>query len=358
MLINSISQSNCVIPPVSQKKSVSSPAIFTGYPTERAQQTEKKSHKFLWGALFLGAAGVATAMIIKKTSATNELNKFKKEFKGLYDQTWDDIVKHFDSKNLKIEKPELKIIKDEKSTELARYIKANNSIEINSHLVNKYKPYEYAIFNVEKDMVFARGNFPLHTLEEIEKLKKDGLIDSSWTIQKLNPKEKELYTKFMLAHEQRHCLQLHTVLNDSNYGSKFLLEDEAKHLKTKNPKLNDLEAMEHAKKNSPYLANFKPINNKSNLMLSCPVKYDEKQIFFTTKNFAKNITEYTSKDAQKYDMNSLEIDANIFASLYLRSKENIAGCDEKIAQIITKMSEIEAFDNLEKFMKINVGNNK
>lgn len=358
-MVNNISQQNWTIPLSYQNGSIYSPAyqmgdfhsstIFTANQMNKTQQKENKSHKILWGALILGAAGIATALILKKTSANNELAKYKKEVEGLYNGTWENVTKHFD-KNLKIEKPQLKVIKDKNDTNLATYMHSDNSITYNLYNVNKLKSYEYVVY--KGDLVQSRSKFPLHTLEDIEKLKKEGHIDDTWTIKKLNEKEKELYLKFTLLHEQRHCLQGHLILNDSNYGAKFLLEEEAKAIKVNHPNLSEADAMEKAKKNSPYLVNFKPNGNHSNLKLSSPVTYDGKPIYFTTKNFAQNTAEYTSKDAQKYKMNSLEIDANIFASLLLNSKENLVGCDEKIAQIITRTSQIEAFDNLEKFMEI------
>lgn len=71
-MVNSLSQQNWTIPPSYQNGSIHSPAIFTANQMNKTQQKENKSHKILWGALILGAAGIATALILKKTSCNKE----------------------------------------------------------------------------------------------------------------------------------------------------------------------------------------------------------------------------------------------------------------------------------------------
>ena len=328
-MIKGISQPGYVIPPVNSGRSNYSSANFTAQPNFEAQSGKNKqkenSHKVFWGALLLGAVGVATALIVKKIKANSELTKLKKEIETFYNKSWDDLMKYMNrdtnSTNLQIEKPNLKFFSTKNNETLGNYVPNTNDIELNLH-------------HLKQDMYLSYNDtqISIASLEDLEKLRKDKVIDDSWTIKKLNDKEKVFVQAHVIAHEQRHCVQYHTVLNDINYGPEFLLKDKAKQIKESMPNLSQEELMKLAKKVSPYWVNFKPKGKLKNIKLLLPIRLKNgNEVYFTTESFARNISEYTSKDRNKYDMNSLEIDANIFACLYLKTNKPIQeGCDPKV----------------------------
>lgn len=338
------------------KKGVTSPVNFTSAqnPDQNISQNKRNTgKKILIGTLLLGAAGVATALIFKKINAGSEVGKLKKTVTNIFNETWEDVLKKSGAEDLKLKKPSLKISYDKEENELGHYAICDNSITINMHHLNTY---EYVVRKDKKFM--AKGTtLPFHTMEQVEQLKKDGKIDSSWTVQKLTQAEKLFYLRHVIAHEQRHCLQFHSILNDADYGPRFLLEASAKKLKEKYPEKSPDELMKIAKQIYPYFTKFKNSGTKRGINLTLPGENGPRKVIYGSKDFAQNYTEYNSKFDGKvlpseYDLNLLEIDANNFASKYLDlNKQNQEGCSEDIVKIVTKFNSIQDNERIRQFVK-------
>lgn len=343
---------NGVYLPLNQARNFYLPSNFTNSEQETSERKKNNFFKYLGGVFLLGAAAITTILIVKKPLPSSELGNFKKEIEGMYNEVWQYVLRHCDANNITIEKPEIKFIKEENKT-IAAYCKHDNSIVFNLHNINDLKSHEYIAYNLEKNGCYTGEyeSYPLLSLKDIEELRNQGKIDNSWIVKKLNKNEQDLCLKALIAHEQRHCLQQHIILNDSKYGPKFFLEDLAIKIKKDNPKLSDEEVIKQAKKELPYLANFKTKKEMANLTLSCPVIYNKKKIRFATSTLAKDTIEYTSKNREKYDMNSLEIDANLFSAHYLNENSKLMkDWDENNFKTISGVLKAISLDNFEKFM--------
>lgn len=353
-MISVIRQSNCVIPPVTNKPIGKYPPVnFTASQTQNDQdfkvkESSQDQNKILWGAIGLGSA-IALAIIGKKEFP---MLKLKFQVKRSYDKIWKDMVKDFDKANLQIEKPKLKFSFDKNSNTWRHYDFRTNSIEMNlHHLKNK----EYLIYKGEgKNRVFRTAGEPFFNLNDIEKMKEEGKWDNSLSIKKATLAEKLFYSNAKIAHEQRHCAQFHLILNDSQFGPNFLLKDTVDKLKKIKPNLSEEELLNLAKKDNPYLANFKPKRDVTNLHLTLQATVEGKEHVFMTKNFARNFSEYTDKDLDKYAINSLEIDANAYAWTYLKfNKEIQKGCGEDVLAFILNLQKSENADNISRFVEAN-----
>jgi len=322
---------------------------FTSNPQNTTQIHKKKDNTVSHILLGLGALAVASLGIafLPKMKNFAESVKLKREFKRIYNNIWTEVSQTFEQKGLKIVKPSLGFSKDEKSINIGAYRPGSNKIIINLH---QYNSYEYIIHRNKSFL--ARGNMTLHTLEEVEKLKKKGSIDSSWTVKKLNQSEKMFFFTHVMAHEQRHCAQFHLVLNDANFGPDFLLKHIAKNLKQKNPTKTSGELMKQAKLDCPYWANFKAPKKLTKLSLKAPITHNNHRIRFFARDFASNFERYTSKNWDKYRLNVLEIDANAFSANYLtKNKKFQTNCDKEIIRIITRFENIKNSKNINNFFE-------
>lgn len=350
-MISAIKQSNCVIPLVINKSGVRySPVNFTALPNQNKQDFKTKEVKqaLLTGAI-LGAV-IGLAAIVHKEI---KVNKLKKMISKRYDDIWTEVLKSIDTTRIQIEKPKLKFSRYEKSPYLANY-SSDNKITVNLH---HFKTREYVVYNDKGDIITS-GDKPLFTLKEIKKKKKEGLIDSSWTVKKLNDNEKLFDMSFMLAHEIRHCVQKHFILNDSNFGPNYLmLKSITEEWKKAHPNLSQEELLKVAKKKNPYWANFKPKGDYKNLELRSFV--GGKRIYFSTEEIVKNFLNYTpgEKDFDKYSLNALEVDANAYAIGYLQSHPNLKeGCDDIITKIIINKEKITNSENFINYLNISKNN--
>lgn len=352
-MINAIRQSNCVIPPVNRSGGRYSPVNFTASQNQNEQDSKTQErnldqNKIFWGAVALGSA-IGLAIIGKKEFP---MLKLKFQVKRSYDKIWKDVVKDFDKANLQIEKPKLKFSFNKNSNTWGHYDFRTNSIEMNlHHLKNK----EYLIYKGDgKSRIFRSGGEPFFNLNDIEKMKEEGKLDSSWSIKKATLAEKLFYSNAKIAHEQRHCAQFHLILNDSQFGSNFILKDTVEQLKKIKHNLSEEELLNLAKNESPYLANFKPKRDVTNLHLTLQATVEGKKHVFMTKNFARNFSEYTDKDLNKYNINSLEIDANAYAWTYIKfNKEIQKGCGDDVLAFILNLQKAENADNISRFVDAN-----
>lgn len=350
-MINAISQSNCVISPLINKPGVRySPVNFTALPNQNKQDSKEIKQSLLTGAI-LGAA-IGLAAIVHKEI---KVNKLKKMISKRYDDIWVEVLKSIDTTKIQIEKPKLKFSRYEKSNHLADY-SSDNKITVNLH---HFKTREYVVYNDRGDIITS-GDKPLFTLKEIKKKKKDGLIDSSWTVKKLNDNEKLLDMSFLLAHEIRHCVQNHFILNDSNFGPNYLLlKDIAEEWKKAHPNLSQDELLKVAKKKNPYWANFKPKGDYKNLELRSSATVGGEKIYFSTEELVKSFLNYTpgEKDFDKYSLNALEVDANAYAITYLQSHPDLKeGCDNIITKIIINKEKRTNSKNFTNYLNISRNN--
>lgn len=351
-MISVVNQANYVIPPMDKPGGRYFPANFTSFVDQNEQGSKAKEknlnqNKILWGVVALGSAIVL--FIIGKKEIP--MMKLKLQIRKSYDEIWEDVLKTIDQSVIKIEKPKLKFSLTEKDL-LGVYQRKNNSIEVN---LNAIKNNEYITYNLEKNLGISAGA-PLMPLEEIQTLKKDGVIDDTWIIKKVNKHEKNLAINYALAHEQRHCVQYHYILNDANCGPESLLKNVASKLKKAEPNLSDEKLMEDAKKICPYIVNFKPKGEHRDLTLVSTFSHKGKKATYSTKHLVQNDLEYTLADEAKYDINTLEIDANSFAENYLKThkKDLQKGCDDFIVKLIMSATKHANTEKISKFEDANI----
>lgn len=348
-MISAVKQSNCVIPPVTNKPGGRySPVNFTASPAQNEQDSKTKERKTaLITGVVLGIVGAAALFIYKR-------GKYNKDFTKIFDKTWENVSKDFNKEGMKIKKPFLGFFSSKKADEWAAYMPGGNDIIINLHKFNNYEYFVYKSGN-GRTRFQSMGGIPLFNTEGIEKLKKDKIIDDSWIIEKANHAEKMFCWNYLIAHEQRHCAQFHVMLNDSKVGPEGLLKDVADKLRKSKSGLSEEEAMKIAKRRYPYWTNFKTNGKFENVYLTMHnVTQDGKHILLGSKHLARNAAEYTFEDLEKYKLNSLEMDANTFAENYVRSNKEIQqGCRENILNIIMGAQKLSNSKNIDKFVDMN-----
>lgn len=348
-MIDSIRQSNCVIPTVTNRRRVSHlPANFSAQSQNNALRKENKSNELLWGTI--GLAAMAAIGIIAHKQI--ELYKLKTKISKSYDEIWKEVIKGVNTSKLQIEKPKLEYFSENKknASVLAYYCADDNIVKIN---FSKFQNNEYIIYNYDKKLAIS-GNNSLFSLSDIEIKKKNGEIDDSWTIKKVSEKEKMLNLASIIAHEQRHCIQYHYLLNDADYGADYLLKKKFALSEERNKNLSAEEIKRWKKINSPYLFSFKPKKENRHLMMPTTIVYDGKHFGISTKSLSKHNVLSRSKEEErnKYKINILEIDANAFASKYLKNHPELQkGCDKIIAQTIVDSGKIMSLHNIEKVKK-------
>lgn len=348
-MISAIQQSNCVIPSVKPTGRFS-PASESFIDTTSFGHKEKKQKtssftKTILVCLVLGAAGGLAALGHKQL----KLHKLKKEIQSHYDKAWEYASKGFKNANLQIQKPKLKYYSDPNTPTTGVYNKGHNFIRLNLH---KFESMEYIVYKGKgnKRMFMLEGGMPFFDLNGVEKMKKDKLIDASWQIRKATHAEKMFALNATIAHEQRHCVQYHFILDDSEYGPNFLLKDFADKLIKESPHLSAEEAMQLAKKHNPYWANFKPKGNTKGLCLELPTTVNGQNIGFKAKNLAYNHSHYDKTDFDKYLSNTLEVDARTFEIDYLSRKDVQRDCAEDLIDITLNARRKDNTEGITKFI--------
>jgi hypothetical protein len=348
-VISAIQQSNCVIPSAMGKPRVDYlPADFadsTSFGKKEKKYKTSNVTKALAVSLVLGAAGALVAIGHRQI----KLHKLKKEISGLYDKAWEFTSKSFNKANLQIEKPKLKYFFDSDPKSYGSYNQGTNVIRLNLH---KFESKEYIVYKGEgkKRVFMVKDKFPFLDLKDIEKMKKDGVIDGSWSTRKATHEEKLFAFNATIAHEQRHCIQYHFILNDSDFGADYLLKDFATKLRAKESDLSQEEAMRLARRYHPYWANFKPKGNTKNLCLLLPAIVKGQDVGFNTKHLARNYSSYNNKNIDEYFANALEIDARAFEWAYLSREEVQKGCAEDVVAMILNVQKQENTEGITKFM--------
>lgn len=356
-MISAIQKSDSLVSPIVKKSDRKSSAENFSASTHQNEQDYYTSqrNKVISAGILLGAAGLVSAIAYKKFKFNSELTKFKKDLGALYDKTWECISESFDKANLKIEKPNLTFFTDKNSKEWGGYVPGKNLIRIN---LNKFTNHEYVICKNDKRFI-TKGSMPFLTLKDAEQLVKDKQLDSSWSIKKANYEEKLFYWNHIVSHEQRHCEQYHLILNDLQFGPKFLLRGAATKLMKSKTDLSEKEAMNLAKSQNPYWKDFKPKRDIKNLFLMLSSIFKGKRVLFSAKNLARNHAEYTLDDVEKYILNSLEIDANDFGLKSLKeNKEGQQNCRKEILAYIMQLQKMKNDENLTKFIEVNKNNIK
>ena len=348
MNINSINSVNCGNPPLIQNRGNVSCPYFSAAPKTTSSNEKSLNKKVLWGTVAIGSA-IALALIGKKQIKSF---KFQMDVKKNYNNIWQGILKSFDSSKNKIQikKPELKLISGKNNQDLGQYIVDKNEIGIN---LDWYMTDKYISYNKQKDCFSAINSRVLFSKEEIEKFKRNGYIDDTWTIQKLTDKEKMLAIVSTLVHEQRHCVQNHIILNDIDYGPEYLLKELAKKQRKLKPGLSEEESIKKAKENCTYLANFNSKGGFKNLELPSTVIYKNQRISFTAKELADATFNYAS-DGKQYDFNLLEVDANSFALAYLNGHPELQkGCSKEVVSMILRAGKLQSMKNFTGYMDSN-----
>lgn len=321
MTINNVNLTNSFAASANQNRGVISHLNFTSKTAQNDDNQKASLKKIVYGGLLLGITGIA-AFLVKKHI----------DFVKIYNDIWKDVTKGIDTSKIQIKKPKFIYTFSKKGKSIGGYNEAYNLIGINLRyfLENKYLVYKSA------DGHLVLNNIrPVHSLKSIEELKKKGVIDNSCIIKKLNFKERKLLISRTIAHEQRHCLQFHFILNDADYGADFLLNDYAK---------RHSKSLEAAKNANPYLTRFKSKTENHNLLLETDIIPGNNKLCLSTKDLARNISEYGGEGKETYEnyvLNSLEIDANAFASSYLKNHPEIQqNCDENISKIFDTTSDV------------------
>lgn len=351
-MISAIQKSNYVIPPATKKPQVEySPVNFSAKP----ENQKKESHWLLWSVLGAGALTVAGVLIHKHIKVNKVENKLEQEVRGLYDKAWEYTSNCFDKDKIKIEKPELKYFSEPDSKSYGHYNPANNIIKLN---LDKFEKMEFLVHKGkgEKIEFMETNGFPLLSSKDIEKLKKEGVLDNTWTIKKASHSEKLFALGATIAHEQRHCAQYHLILNDSDFGADYLLRDIAAKTREQNPKVSEEEAMKLARNLHPYWANFKPKSNVNKLTLRLPARLNGQSIGLSTAHFVKNHATYTTKDMEEYLSNTFEVDARAFSWAFLKIKENQKGVSDEVLAVTLAAQKNKNVEDLKEFaQKHNIG---
>lgn len=349
-MIKPIIQSNCVIPTVTNsRRGIDSSANFTAQYQNNASEKEKKSNNLLWTVV--GLAAMTTVGIIAHKQI--EIHKLKVKISKSFDEVWKNIVKDIDTNKFQIEKPKLEYFSEENknSSVLAYYCADDNVVRIN---FPKFQNDEYIVYNYDKKLAISSGNNSLFPASEIEVMRQKGEIDNSWTIKKVSDKEKMLNLASIIAHEQRHCVQYHYLLNDADYGADYILRKKFALSKEINQNLSKEEIETWKKINSPYLFGFKPKKQIRGLNMPTNIIYNNKRFSISTKSLDKHnaLSRKGKESDDKYALNLLEIDANAFAANYLKKHpEHQKGCDKIIAQTIVDSGTIMSSQHLEKVLK-------
>lgn len=348
-MISGISQVNFAGYPLKTANKSFQPPFMSNSLDNKQEKKQNKVKKIILGGIFLGAA-VGVSFVAHKQI---QLHKLKTKISKNYDEIWKDMLKLIDENKFQIEKPKLKFSNKKSSKSLGFYNPSTNDITINLH---HFKNGEYIAYNKEGDVI-GKGSHGIFSLQEIENLKKEGVINDSFTVKKLNEAEKMFALNATLVHEQRHCLQFHCVLNDADFGPQYLLKEKAKGLMKDNPNLTLDELIEKVKKEFPYWTNFNPKKNCKNLKLITSLITERGQLALSSKNIARNILEYTSSDIEKYNLNSLEVDANNYALRYLETHPKLKeGCGDLPVRAITRLAGIINAERAKSFVKENQQN--
>lgn len=352
-MISAVKQTKIIIPSIiGRQEKQCSMANFTGLSVQKNVQPKIKNSEIL----FWGVFAAAIVVVNPKAVSIPVSSKLKQEFEEIYDRAWEDVNKDAKQSKIKMEKPKIKFYFNTSSDECAGYYSGINAVRINLYMFNAC---EYVAY---KDKKFAsRGHIPFFSLKEMEKLKKDGLIDDSWTVRKVNHAEKMFYWNYVISHELKHCEQSHLILNNPKFGSDFLLGDAVAKSKELHPILPESFIRLLAIKNNPYWSKFKADKNNNNLNLKLHTIYKDNQFDFTAEDFAKNQAKYSYKEARenpdKYILNLLEVDANSFATNYIKLHKDIqTGCRKEIAELIMTIQEKDNSKNMDKFVNTKIKN--
>lgn len=352
-MISAIQQSNCVIPSVKTAGSRSS-ANFADATSFGHKEKKHKTNIFtktILVCLVLGAAGGLAAIGHRQI----KLHKLKKEIQGRYDKAWDYVSKGFNKAQLQIEKPKLKYYSDPEAKTYGMYLQGQNIIRLNLH---EFQSREFVIYKGDgaQRKFMTEDGYLLFATKGIEQMKKDKLIDDSWSIRKATMAEKLFTLDATIAHEQRHSVQYHFLLDNSEFGPDYFLKDFADKLRKKAPHFSEEEAMQLAKRHNPYWVNFKPKGNTRDLCLLLPTPVDGQDIGFKAQHLAKNHSRYNRTDLDEYFSNTLELDARAFELDYLSRKDVQQDCAEDFVNITLQSLKRENAKGITKFIQENKQN--
>lgn len=352
-MISAIQQSNCVIPFVKSTGS-RSPASFADTTSFGQKEKKHKTSSFTKAILISLVLGAA-AGIVAIGHRQLKLYKLKKEIQTHYDKAWKYVSKGFNQAKLQIEKPKIKYYSDPEAKSYGGYISGQNVVRLNLH---EFESREFVVYKNEGQKIeFKPDNgFLLFNSKEIEQMKKDKLVDESWKIRNATKAERMFTMNAIIAHEQRHCVQYHFLLDNSEFGPECFLKNFADKLREKAPHWSEEEAIRLAVKHNPYWANYKPKGNTKDLGLVFPTLVNGQEVGFNAQELARNHAQYDKTNLDKYFSNALELDARAFEIEYLSRKDVQSGCAEDFVAETLESLKNENSKGINKFMNDNEHN--
>lgn len=343
MIINKINIASNPVPVTAGIKNVLSPSFSATLKVEDKEDKEKKNKhkKALLIGFILGGISILSPIALKQAKST----LLKIQVTKFYNNVWDEIIEVMDTTKYQIEKPLLSFSNRIEDSVLGLYDAGKNIVQIN---LKSLRNDEYMAY--KGNLTMRKGDYALFSEKEIEELKQKGRINDSWIIQKLNKNEKSLYLNHLLAHELRHCIQYHLILNDAEYGAKALLQQLEKKIKKLNPTFTKEQIKDLARKTNTYWCSFKPKEKHSDLGLPCLKDDNWQKKYFSTKELYGSTKTYKHY-GDEYTLNALEIDANAYAAAYLDKYKNLySGCDGTIVKKIMEIVKTINSNNIYRFM--------
>ena len=297
---------------------------------------------------------------------TSLINKNKKvqedsaeiEIKKTYDEVFSKICSHIPVvKKLRITKPKLVFRENPKAT--AAYNFPSNTIEIDP--AYKEDLYAYQIFDKDGNLIDCGISFKNKIKKSFSKDKK-----INCKMIKLNPDEKKLYLKSILAHELRHWAQDHILASTKgcqepyNYRINLInsllsaieeLIEIAKANKSLNQNLKQYQTMlDESRKNNAYILGYAPKEFlDEDFMLETSILPYETKYWSIKDHFLPAALRYSNSDEKEYSSNPLEIDAYYFQAEFMSDeKDSKADIREDIFLAMMCNSIEKGFEAIEK----------
>lgn len=269
------------------------------------------------GGLIALGVGAAAALVTRKIKAGKVLSelKFKEQVSKLYDEGWERLVAETGEQVGPMKKPELQFSLNNKTTDItvASYKSSENIIHIDLDFFKKHNYFVYV--DSGGRIKIPAKNEVLFSKEEIAQMRVDGIIDETFKVKKVTQEEMLLAMQTLLAHEQRHAVQMHTALNDSTIGPEKLLGILVEDLMRKNRYQTITEPMEQAIKQAPYWANYDKSGSIPNRVLVTKIPYKDTSLKLSGKTIKDSLEAYSGSVANDaYHFNLLELDANAWAN--------------------------------------------
>lgn len=266
-------------------------------------------------ALGLGAAAALATRKIKAGKVLSEL-KFKEQVSKVYDEGWTRLLADTGEQVGSMKKPELDFSVPNTTINVAcaRYNSSENKMHIN---LDFFKKHNYFVYTESGGRIkIPAKNEVLFSQEEISQMRADRLIDEAFKVKKATREEMLLAIQTLLAHEQRHVAQIHTILNDSTLGPEKMIGILVKDIMKKNQGISLETAMEQAMREAPYWVNYDKRGSISNRVLGTKISYNDTNLKLSGKIIEDSLEDaYTSVVANDaYRLNLLELDANAWAN--------------------------------------------